>query len=184
MRHSVSNPRSRRRFFSMPDVKRVHYFNGQLLAAGDFNDEQRYHIEMRRRHNRMLHSPGILHGLAVVAVGSHEVRIEPGLALDAAGREIVISEAVTLPVESAPSAEWWTTLKYAERVDDSDRAPGAGPDDFGRTTEVAEVAISRATPSGADVLVLARIESDASGNIRRVDLSPRRMAGIGTDNIV
>ena len=37
----------------------------QLLTADDFTQEQAYHIESRRRHNRLFHTPGVAHGLEV-----------------------------------------------------------------------------------------------------------------------
>ena len=49
----------------LPPTRRVHYFDHQFLRVEDFTDEQAYHLEMRRAHNRMLHSPGVAHGLAL-----------------------------------------------------------------------------------------------------------------------
>ena len=52
------------------DMKRVNYFLGQFLEAQDFLDEQRYHVELRRRRNRLQYGPGILDGLAVTKTGA------------------------------------------------------------------------------------------------------------------
>ena len=43
--------------------KRLRYFNGQFLQQEDFADEQTYHLDRQRRHNRDLHTPGIAEGL-------------------------------------------------------------------------------------------------------------------------
>ena len=40
-------------------IKRPHYFENQFLHADDLTAEQEYHMEMRRRHNRLLHTWGI-----------------------------------------------------------------------------------------------------------------------------
>ncbi|MCK5712331.1 MAG: hypothetical protein KAI25_06425, partial [Hyphomicrobiaceae bacterium] len=50
----------------MEDItKRMNYFDRQFLRANDFQDEQEYHIDRRRRHNRLLHKPGVAKGLEV-----------------------------------------------------------------------------------------------------------------------
>ena len=43
-------------------IKRLRYFDNQFLVEADFTDEQKYHLEMRRRLNRALHSFGIAAG--------------------------------------------------------------------------------------------------------------------------
>lgn len=44
-------------------MKRVNYFEGQLLGLDDFRAEQRYHREKRKMHNRFLHGWGVVSGL-------------------------------------------------------------------------------------------------------------------------
>ena len=44
--------------------KRINFFKGFLTTEHDWNDAERYHIDKRRLHNRMLHSPGIVYGYA------------------------------------------------------------------------------------------------------------------------
>jgi len=44
--------------------KRINFFKGFLTTEKDWNDAERYHIDKRRLHNRMLHSPGIVGGYA------------------------------------------------------------------------------------------------------------------------
>jgi len=55
------------------DIKRLNYFTGQFLEAQDFIDEQSYHLEMRRRRNRLQMGPGVLDGLGVTKTGAKEV---------------------------------------------------------------------------------------------------------------
>jgi hypothetical protein len=78
-------------------IDRVRYYDGEFLRAFDFNDEQSYHLEMRRRLNRHLHLHGIVYGLQLQkdedAAG---VSILPGLAIDAFGREIYVFSPYTL----------------------------------------------------------------------------------------
>jgi hypothetical protein len=83
----------------MSAIDRLLYYDGEFLRAFDFQDEQSYHMEMRRRLNRYLHLPGIVQGLQLiddVQAMVHSVSIQPGLAVDAFGREIYAFEAYTL----------------------------------------------------------------------------------------
>ena len=74
----------------MADIdKRLRYFNGQFLEQKDFRDEQDYHIDRQRRHNRLFHTYGIAEGLQVTgAVGTGQVTVETGTALDDEGQQI------------------------------------------------------------------------------------------------
>ena len=69
--------------------KRMNYFDRQFLRATDFQVEQAYHLDRRRRHNRLLHTRGIAEGLIVtpsqVPGEERAVRVSPGTAYDAQG---------------------------------------------------------------------------------------------------
>jgi len=75
--------------------ERNRYFYGKLLTVRDFEIEQKYVNDKRRLTNRLLHGSGIVSGLQVVYVDEKTVSIEPGLAIDGSGREIVVSTPVT-----------------------------------------------------------------------------------------
>ncbi|MGH7491691.1 MAG: YncE family protein [bacterium] len=83
----------------LPAYERLNYFTGQFLAERDFRDEQSYHLGKRRHHNRDFHGWGTVCGLRVVqhpdpACRHRFVIIEPGVAVDCCGREIVVREKV------------------------------------------------------------------------------------------
>ena len=81
------------------DIERLNYYEGEFLGAVDFDAEQEYHRDMRRRHNVGQHTWGIVSGLDLVQIpngattpgGAPEVDIyvQPGMAVDAFGREII-----------------------------------------------------------------------------------------------
>ena len=81
------------------DIERLNYYEGEFLGAADFEAEQEYHRDMRRRHNVGQHTWGIVSGLDLVQIpngattpgGAPEVDIyvQPGMAVDGFGREIV-----------------------------------------------------------------------------------------------
>lgn len=74
--------------------ERNHYYYGKLLSVNDFEMEQRYMNDKRRMINRLLFGCGVVAGMHVLAVDDSSVSVERGLALDYAGREIVIDQPV------------------------------------------------------------------------------------------
>ncbi len=67
----------------------LRYHFGMLLGVDDFETEQAYHRAKIRLHNAWLHREGVIWGFNVgLDNGRHEIRVKPGLALDAAGHEL------------------------------------------------------------------------------------------------
>jgi hypothetical protein len=83
-------------------VQRLRYFDGEYLRSYDFTDEQSYHIAMRRLMNMRLHLHGVVYGLEIVMDQDSVLpsplffSIEPGMAIDKTGREIVVSAPYSL----------------------------------------------------------------------------------------
>ena len=77
----------------MAAPKRPNYFQSQFLIVRDFEDEQKYHEESLRRHNRLLHEWGVVRdGLQVTKSGDN-FSISAGSAIDSLGREIILDTA-------------------------------------------------------------------------------------------
>jgi hypothetical protein len=75
------------------EIKRLRYYEKQYLRTQDFQDEQAYHIEMRRRHSIAHHSWGIVTGLEIQQDPTSKIwTVQPGMAVDGYGREIVVFE--------------------------------------------------------------------------------------------
>jgi hypothetical protein len=72
--------------------RRVHYFEGQLLTAEDLAQEQAYHNGKRRLQNQLVLGMGIATGLACRWSERGGLILEPGVAIDCVGREIVVPE--------------------------------------------------------------------------------------------
>jgi hypothetical protein len=67
----------------------LRYHFGMLLGVDDFETEQAYHRAKMRMHNAWLHRAGVVWGFDVKVDRDHgEIRVTPGLALDAAGHEL------------------------------------------------------------------------------------------------
>jgi hypothetical protein len=101
---------------TLPDDARcaIHYHFGMLLGVEDFRAEQGFHLGGRRRHQRALHGWGVVWGYPVsfdpVRI---EVRVGPGYALDAAGRDLELEEARCVSL-----AAWWQKHRNDEAFDD------------------------------------------------------------------
>jgi hypothetical protein len=90
--------------------QRNNYFDGKMLVARDFTDEQDYERGHRQMHNALLHGTGTVCGLKVVAHPSEDCRrefavLEPGYALDCCGREIVVPKRTLIPIKALIDAD-------------------------------------------------------------------------------
>ena len=103
--------------------ERSRYFYGKLLTVDDFETEQKYMNDKRRMVNRFLHGSGVVCGMNVVRVDDRTISLEMGLALDFAGREIVVDAPVIRKLdmidgydESAGEDGYlYLCIEYAER---------------------------------------------------------------------
>jgi hypothetical protein len=88
--------------------QRNNFFTGKLLLERDFVDEQDYFIDKNHLHNKLLHGWGVVCGLKVKQHANASCRdrfvcIEPGLALDCCGHEILVREEECFDLLSLPS---------------------------------------------------------------------------------
>jgi hypothetical protein len=112
---------------SLSKMKRVRYFNGQVLSAEDLEAEQRYFREKSRRHNRHLHGSGVVFGLDV-SIAGQKVEVSPGFALDCTGEEIAVPETAHIdPPKDQRFA--FLMIVYKERKSDPIPTPGGAQDD-------------------------------------------------------
>jgi len=159
-------------------VKRLNYFDHQFLRAPDFNDEQDYHLMMRRYHNQLLHTPGIVQGLVPTAqAGATVVTISAGFAIDSQGREMVLPADKQLDLTSEATGKTvYFTIEYAEQQ--SDPSTDAGATGNTRWTELPNVTFSEQAPgANSTALVLGQVSRTASG-LSAIDLSARTSAGV------
>jgi hypothetical protein len=100
-------------------LKRLRFFIGQVLTAESLELEQQYFREKLKRHNRTLHGFGIVSGLEV-GVQSGQIIVEPGLALDCEGNELVVPSA--RPVVLASTTDGlrpaYVRVRYVEEETD------------------------------------------------------------------
>ena len=90
-------------------LERNAYFDGKLMLARDFEAEQAYVRRTDHLHNQLLHGFGTVCGLQVTehpngACRDRYVRVEPGVALDCCGREIVVVDEQFVPIRELAEA--------------------------------------------------------------------------------
>lgn len=125
----------------------VRYQFGMLLGVEDFEAAQAYPRGKVRLHNAWLHGEGVVWGFGVEAHGG-ELRVTPGLALDAAGHELHLDQTACLDV-----ASWYELHKDdpAFQPAEGEVPPvNAGPDLLVRGAHVAlrfRACLTRPVPS-------------------------------------
>jgi hypothetical protein len=168
----------------MHEVRRVHYFAGQLLTPEDFEADQTYHREMRYLHNR-LRGHGIARGLTVTAADGSSVVVSPGVAIDARGREVVLVDEVRLDVSAMPDGR--SAIDVCIRWDQVPDAyvPAVGPDGTGaaltRWLERPRVTLEPTGRADDECLLLARLTPRGTQQVA-VDLSVRRELHLGASH--
>ncbi len=93
--------------------ERNRFFYGKLLTVRDFEAEQKYFNDKRRLLNRLINGEGVVSGLQVVAIDDKTLSVEPGVAIDRSGREIVIGFPVT---QKLSMFEGFTNNDYVKNV--------------------------------------------------------------------
>ncbi len=157
--------------------ERVRYFDGQFLQDQDFIDEQKYHIDRLRRHNRYLHATGIIEGLTVDA-GTKLVTVANGTALDGNGRLIVLSKDKPEEVStSASTGEMVLVIQFNEEESRPTTEGSAGNSRF-QTQPTLSLVAKNKIPSDAVVLAALNIGTGGAIDAEDVDTTVRVYSGL------
>lgn len=81
--------------FNLNPLVKNDYFYGKLLTVRDFKTEQEYYQEKLRTLNKYIHGTGIVSGLNTVLIDDQTLSIEPGIAIDSFGRDIIVPYPIT-----------------------------------------------------------------------------------------
>ncbi|MEA1930201.1 MAG: hypothetical protein U9O06_01455 [Euryarchaeota archaeon] len=142
------------------------FFDGKLMTAADMEAEQRYHagrLELVTRHTT---GAGILRGLGVRSIessdGEFTVSVDAGVAIDGAGRPIVVETPTTKTLPAPEGDECHLFVRFDETALESVPVPDAdGP--------VSETASNRLRESFE---VTYRERSPDRDPIPRLDVDP------------
>jgi hypothetical protein len=150
------------------DIERLNYYQRQYLGATDFKAEQAYHRDMRRRHNLGQHTWGIVTGLELVEKPKEDsagvdVYVQPGMAIDGFGREVIVTEPFKL---SGAQFDAFNTLKhravYVAYDEESEDRPAAGfescdaENQFSRVRESFQIIVEPKTIAHDDITVAGK----------------------------
>jgi hypothetical protein len=149
------------------NFKRINFFEGFFTTDEDWNAAEAYHLEKRRLHNRVLHSPGVVPvvggGLKVQARGRGDLSFEvsPGYGIDGRGNELVLRDPAVKVVEAdklkLPQTVYIAMKYYEEPTDfiaykENPRFKG-----HRRIEEKVKVEVMAREPDGVEALELGRI---------------------------
>ncbi|MCA9673936.1 MAG: hypothetical protein H6708_11545 [Kofleriaceae bacterium] len=107
--------------------KRINFFKGFLTTEKDWNDAEKYHIDKRMLHNRVLHAPGVVFGyggelrVGARARGDLSVEIQNGCAIDGEGHDLVLFDAAIKninPEEFRLPQTIYVVARYYEELTD------------------------------------------------------------------
>jgi hypothetical protein len=147
--------------------KRINFFKGFLTTEKDWNDAERYHIDKRRLHNRMMHSPGVIHGYAgelkvtARARGDLSVEVQSGYAIDGMGNDLMIHDAtirnINLEEFKLPQTIYIVLRYYEELTDFIAYKENLEYKGHRRVLESCKVELSQTEPDIAREVELARV---------------------------
>jgi hypothetical protein len=142
--------------------KRVNPFQGLVLDADTWKDEQDYHRNQQKLHTLAFHGTGIVEGLEVKASQPPDFSliISPGIAIDTEGNAIVVPKSQHYSLGSKNKGQVYLIIQYREVP----TAP-ASPSEEGQATRVLEAYRIREVTRLPDepCLELARLDLDPSG---------------------
>lgn len=166
-------PASDRCAATLPDNPQcaTNFHFGMLLGVEEFRTEQGFHIGHARRHQRLLHGAGVVAGLGVgFDDKTFELRVAPGFAVDAWGRDLALHAAQCL---SLP--KWWVKHR-----DDEAYADIATPEDVLLDLELVacyDACLDRPVPAIADPCAGDAADVAYARICEAVTLQLRRAAG-------
>jgi hypothetical protein len=155
-------------------VERVRFFDNERLIASDLQAMDDNARQMRWLHNRSLHQPGVASGFAVTGQkGDSQVSIQPGFAIDALGREMLLTQAVWQSVPPASGdgaggpAIYDLTVSYPSTLNPETRA-GECPGTIPGTVRLEEVPVFCWVPVPAITPQDAALRDDIDKGLRIV----------------
>jgi len=110
-------------------LEKNRFFDGKLMTAGDMRAEQQYHADRLELVTRGTTSSGILRGLGVQSVetvdGDLVVSVDAGVALDGAGRPVVVETPTTRRLPAPDGEACFLFLRFDETALESVPVPNA-----------------------------------------------------------
>jgi hypothetical protein len=101
------------------ELQRLRYWQGQMLRSVDFRDQVAIAAQQRWWHNRALHNAyGIAEGFQVSQEAVDSVTVQPGIAYDCFGRELILTSQQSLPIPR-DAEDMMLLVQYAENTSEA-----------------------------------------------------------------
>jgi hypothetical protein len=97
-------------------LSRTYYYQGELLAPGDFIRDQQYVRDVVAIQNQAIYTPGVVNGMTLTASGS-QLTLSPGLAFNGIGTPIFLSAALVRDLASSnltAGATYYVCVLYGD----------------------------------------------------------------------
>ncbi|MBI1407390.1 MAG: hypothetical protein GC145_14855 [Caulobacter sp.] len=169
---------------STVDRARLNFADGGLLTAADFAREQAFHIQTQALRCRSLHNWGVAFGLEIaVAPGGLGVTVSPGMAINAAGQEIRLTQTALVDLSSQVAPAVY--LGVATQPEDQDWRIYPLGSGYVRIADRATMIISPEAPRETGAVVpLARLTFTPARRVETPDLSTRRVCGLNLGQLL
>ncbi|HRI62765.1 MAG TPA: tail fiber domain-containing protein [Polyangium sp.] len=99
------------------ELSRVRYYDGEYLKDDEFIDEQRYHIDRRQRHDRLLHVTGVADGMELAVGNSTTLVVRAGTAIDDLGQPILVDADRSIAITAGTTGTLLVQIEFREKVD-------------------------------------------------------------------
>lgn len=151
-------------------IQRLNYFDNQFLKAEDFTTEQEYHLEMRRRHNRVLHTKGVAEGLQIKKKDNKTITVKAGTAIDSYGNEIVLLKDLSISLaDTTKYPKDATVYIFASYKEESGKQQPETSNDPNLSTRFFENAVikdeNEEPTKDPEIVRLGRLKFDRDGNV-------------------
>jgi len=136
-------------------LKRLNYFDGKFLRAGDFDVEQNYLRQLVAISNQGLGS-GVVYGYDTTLGSGDTIQIGPGLAMDPSGHVLLLQSTVTQSIQALIDA----SKKVTSSSTTTDASGKSGMDVFNDCVEIAAPPPAAVVPV-SDIYVIAICTAEA-----------------------
>jgi hypothetical protein len=142
-----------------PPIRRPTYREGQFLRVEELQTERQSRSDALARHEQNVHAPGIAFGLEVtIAALLTGIEIQPGLAVDGAGRYLVLEQPLTASLTDGEDVTVSIVWRQGtSQIELSDTPPPAPAD---RTADAWPVVLGRAELTKGTVTVHSDVRED------------------------
>jgi hypothetical protein len=159
--------------------ERNRYFHGKLMTARDMQTEQQYHAGRMHTHSRYVTGAGIVCGLEVDVEaatddgGSPTAVVEPGVAVDGCGRQIVVEDQDRIDIPAGTAGTGRVSVYIAHATCKTESVPVTGSEDacgdeceYNRLRQTYEVTFDGSPPEGQKPVPVDRVELPTLAKVR------------------